>query len=1652
MPVTLSPDIRTGYDSQTAFDIKLDTFNRMNEVFNRPSKDFGIDYFDPVAGRGVSSSTTTEQTTIPPIKISDALVSNDPKVRDLALSTMEKNAYSNPYARLNIGKEFRTPFNRGVDKFIDDKYGYDMFSDNEDFYYKNSYMDDGWFTRAMKNVLWRFPTRVIVGTATKFVEGAGYLGSMVTNGIIDGAKAFAGKEVHYWQDVADNTLSKVMKNANDDFRDFVVPVYRQAGFDEKGFFSQLGNYAFWNDTVADGVSFMASAFIPAGIASKAGWLAKGAGLGAEIGAEASVAARVGNALRAGFRGITGADTYGEAGLSIFNTANEAAFQATGQYSETKQQLLDERALGNNTYTDREIQELAGKAAASSFGWNFPALMVSNAWEMKNIIKPLAGRVKNTGVNTTRTILKDTGHLDFKAYKDNVFGKIAGSYVGKVTAKYAPIAFKGTMIEGFWEENIQNAIDRASRGEYKRFGDDTDSAGVMEKARGGFFGILEQYVSQTIDTLKGNDRENSLSIGVGGILGVAGGIGGAKFGRRINPVTGKTSFTLGERRQEQLATDVAIAETNNAYNNFLSTQDVRKEDGTIDENKLSSKVAAFESFAAKQEILDDLKTKGAFGNEELQMLQNKLLDNYVRGLAKVGKVQEAATRIQDLANRDVVSKGEKFFSNPIETANYITNAAKTYDEIQAKPNHTSDKYSPAQLEQINIAIKDRAFDLKSERDAIQPVLKKYEKNVQDRLTTLVDFLLNNTKLPQGEFIEQALAKTNAREYIEAVAKREIHSELLDKDAPGFVKDYHKSRIAEANNAIDVLNKTLGQSAPTIDKDGNVQFNDKVIDFKSKLLTDLLGAYKNAYRDQAELEFAQQHNEHIADSILDPEDGLQNWNDYIDYVGRAMTRQNVSTPATPQEFKVGEQTYPDKAALDKALVDKVITQEQYNTAVKTATTTPPVQATTEDDKDTTTEPDEEDSGDTVVTDEKQGSKGQRDEITINNPLSWLTPNTSSTDDTVEITEEGDIEQLVNSPYDEVRKTVIANIINDAEVNNKYKFFIVKDTFPQLYKAPAKILKEGEEPIVPSGQVIVMETLEGKRVTVNDILPGKYKDLADFPVVFSFRTDIFKNYKVAQRASIWADQKGSTTEAAYESYDNDNAINLEARELIKNDPTAKVQVSVIEATSGIMPVADKVVPVLQRFGDGFTLSVKTLDDKNFKKGSIVATFGKVAFQVGTAQLKSSGTEFANVQKILGNGTNIPAKQFDTLEEAQKVIRDYLNTMFYTNKETHTFRPKEVNGKYTIVFKRLDKNDMNLPKEKRKGSKKESFAYGDLRFNVSKKALDDGMNVYNPETNSFIAITPEEYMTFVKSKAVTSLKKTLDKDGNLYMKPVNAYFSFKVIDNKVSQVDDTVAVQKTNYDNFAAKVKQTIDNQQLTAKAIDSYKKELVTLLGKKAISQAQFDKLNGRLDTLKKDLKAKPAAKTKENKVEEKKAETKVPTPKTEEVEDDEDAKANEILNKAKGQEVKDVNKVLGNTANKAENKTYTASVGESNYVMNSETGIIRRAINKTKSLIIDETNKEFGKAIEALTQAYPFQKAKDGTISGMYRTELEAQEGKIIAYGLPIVGENDAFVGEDGKGIVSTTAEQQRISPVPFVKTLLTDKGKQQLEDFLNRNCK
>jgi hypothetical protein len=812
MPDQLPSDIQTGYSAQTAFDIKMDTARTLSSVLDRPDNPVSINYPSAAPTPSATQGLPTYQAP-PDISVGQALISKDPKIKQLAQQTLTSAAARDPYTLLGVGTEIRTPYAQ-AEKYMDKQFGYDALNpDTEDFYYRNDYMADGFLKRQLKNV-GKFTSRVAVGAIDKLGEGFGYLGSAAFNAIQEPiSAAITGKPTHFWADVADNAFSKLMQDADQGFRDRITPVYKKAGFDEKGFFSKLGDATFWNDSVADGVAFMASAMIPMGIASKAGLLVKGA----DLFGEASSLARGANAAT---KFITGGESWGEVAMSAFNTVNEAAFEAAGRYKDAVQELQDARAKGQNNLTDEQIQSKAGSEASSTFGWNTLALTASNAWEMKHIFKPIVGGgVKRTEANAADILINETGEAGLKKYSLGLLN----TRVGKAVPYYVKKGLGATIAEGFWEENIQNAIQRANAGSYNRKGDNTGPLGVNETTHSGFYGILEQYGRQTIDALKGNDRENAESIGLGGVIGIAGGSG--KLGYRYNPETEKMSFFLGERRAEEAANRVRVAAINNAYNARMTVEDLKNPDGTIDKAKLKAKMDAFQNFSARQHVLNQLKEEGTLPKHEVQMLENRLLNDYARGLARVGKLDEAIKRFEELATK-APKPGEKAVSSPIATASYLTDLKNLYETIQNR--RIQDKV-PQGMSREDVAIynqsrKDRAFDLLADRKAMQPTLDFMQEGITSQFQQLQNFSASSFL---NEQVNKELAKGRATDYIQHHAQKAFYEARLkaEQNAPEFIKAFYQAKVKEANDQIKQIDEFLKEDKPEV-KDGLPHYPDAI----------------------------------------------------------------------------------------------------------------------------------------------------------------------------------------------------------------------------------------------------------------------------------------------------------------------------------------------------------------------------------------------------------------------------------------------------------------------------------------------------------------------------------------------------------------------------------------------------------------------------------------------------------------------------------------------------------------------------------------------------------------------------------------------------------------------------------------------------------
>jgi hypothetical protein len=609
---TLQGDIRTGFDSNSMFELKLDTFKTMSDVLNKPDNP----YLPPTPqGSGALAPTLD----LPQgMTYEDALQSNDPKIRDLGVKHLEQETASDPYYKLGLGEEIRTPYDK-AQKYIDKKFGFDAtVPDIEDYYYRNDYMQDGVIKRTGLNVL-RFLGRTVVPAVMKLGEGFGYVGAMVTS---------IGS-TNYWADVADNAMSKWLETQEQSFKDKIVPIYHAAGFDEKGFFSQMTNYAFWNEDVADGVAFMASAAIPAMALGKLGMLSKVARATAGIaegeqafnafGKAFSTTSRIGKVASS-----VGLGSPAELAAWTFNTAMESAMEGSQVFKDGLAKMKELRDRGVGEYanmSDEDMRTVAGKLAANTVGSNFMILGLSNAWENTLFFKPFKASSPTLKLGT-----------DWVAGGSKT-GLSRGVFYGKKAAE-------GFLAEGLWEENAQLAVQRMNSL------DDQGNPLVEGSGMGAFF---KQLKKQTVGAFTGDDKEAAKNIGLGGLIGIVAGGGFSKLS--------------GERKELLAQYDRIVDESKILKNNLFSVNDVYERDadnnikivdGTpvISPAKLQSKKDGLEKIFGKVQLstLEEFQNSAA-----VDAVTKAALSQYISSMHKLG-IEDVSARFSQLTSEQAAIFG------------------------------------------------------------------------------------------------------------------------------------------------------------------------------------------------------------------------------------------------------------------------------------------------------------------------------------------------------------------------------------------------------------------------------------------------------------------------------------------------------------------------------------------------------------------------------------------------------------------------------------------------------------------------------------------------------------------------------------------------------------------------------------------------------------------------------------------------------------------------------------------------------------------------------------------------------------------------------------------------------------------------------------
>lgn len=280
--------------------------------------------------------------------------------------------------------------------------------------------------------------RLVTTTGTKFLEGVGFVASLPTaiaKGDID-----AMLENSWVTAISD--LEETAKES--------MPIFHSRKYLEGNVWQQAATLGFWMDDAVDGVAFLLSALIgSAGVnlAFKGGkafsmfgksfsraYTAAKAGKGALLGKSSQKLLKLANETKL-------------LSMGLLNSVSESAFEAKDTKNQILEQFAEKIRKGEMSY--EEANAIASKAARDTYVSNVFALMPSNYITNSMFFKSFKG----TQSNLKKALL---------AKKANTLDDFVKIKRKDLFAVFGKNAAKNVLSEGFYEENIQLAIQNLSK--------------------------------------------------------------------------------------------------------------------------------------------------------------------------------------------------------------------------------------------------------------------------------------------------------------------------------------------------------------------------------------------------------------------------------------------------------------------------------------------------------------------------------------------------------------------------------------------------------------------------------------------------------------------------------------------------------------------------------------------------------------------------------------------------------------------------------------------------------------------------------------------------------------------------------------------------------------------------------------------------------------------------------------------------------------------------------------------------------------------------------------------------------------------------------------------------------------------------------------
>lgn len=658
-------------------------------------------------------------------------------------------------------------------RYMQEDFGFNPLRDNEDFYAKQQ-----GFWGELGKVFFKFPTY----TVAKLGAGVGMLAGMLdpTNW---------GKS-NYIAAATDNAMARAFMDLEDQARNEWGVTFQKAAAKDMGFFKRAlgGDQTFWATDAVDAAAFMASAYVMAeataaiGLGSK---LAAGLGAGRAAASSSRLISGLGRSI------LNNADRWT---TNLLNTSSEALFEA----QQLKQEMVED--LVQKGLPREEAEAQAGSKAADSFKFNVAALALSGIWET-NLFYKMMGKsaAKEARKDFVATAITDELVLP------KTTGKLA-RIMASSPAYYAKKALEGIAVEGFYEENIQLAIERMNR-----FGDK---------------GLLSQYFDQTIDAIKGNDIEASTSIGLGGLIG-------GLFGS-------VASMANKDYSKEKAAESSILDVLNTARNNWLGAKDLYKQDESgnwiLDKDKMAS--VSYQQF--KNSL--DLQTADDVKNPHLASIVRKnAFASFVASHVRYGTydfLQKQLESIEQLKPEQIAAMGMDPENNRLDQKQELINyAAKIKDIVEVLDSMPSDTPKLA-------ARKEMLFEKAAQLEAIKEEITK----ASGRIGSLSAAL-------GGESLSDNLV-----ERLNALRQKQKVFELNKQKSQ--YKDFYDDRINALGKEIT---KVKAENAETLDKikedkDGFYKFENE-----DRNKNVFMSEYMQTLTDGAALSAAYESNQHLIDII-------------------------------------------------------------------------------------------------------------------------------------------------------------------------------------------------------------------------------------------------------------------------------------------------------------------------------------------------------------------------------------------------------------------------------------------------------------------------------------------------------------------------------------------------------------------------------------------------------------------------------------------------------------------------------------------------------------------------------------------------------------------------------------------------------------------